>query len=81
MRSSTKSLVTGSLPQTRYVLKLTCYSTTLIFIRNTIRPLQALQHPLFQEMIHVAARATNGVKIDNLRNTREGILREFQLFA
>ena len=29
-------------------------------------------------MIYVAARATNGVKIDNLRNTREGILYEFK---
>ncbi|KAM5545613.1 hypothetical protein V8D89_000651 [Ganoderma adspersum] len=42
------------------------------------QPLQALQHPSFKEMIHIAARATNGVKIDNLRNTREGILREFR---
>ena len=44
----------------------------------TLQPLQALQHPAFQEMIHVASHATNGVKIDNLRNTREGILREFK---
>ena len=43
-----------------------------------LKPLQALQHPSFKEMIDVAARATNGVKIDNLRNTREGILREFK---
>ena len=37
-----------------------------------------LQHPSFQEIINVAARATNGVKIDNLRNTCEGILPEFK---
>ena len=29
-------------------------------------------------MIHVAARAKDGVKIDNLRNTRQAILQEFK---
>lgn len=42
------------------------------------QPLQALQHPAFREMIDIAARATNGVKIYNLRNTRQAIIDTFK---
>ncbi|OJT08055.1 Zinc finger BED domain-containing protein RICESLEEPER 2 [Trametes pubescens] len=45
---------------------------------ETNQPIQALQHPSFQKMIHIAARATNGVKIADLRNTRDGIIRAFK---
>lgn len=37
-----------------------------------------MQYPSFQKMIHIASRATNGVKIADLRNTREGIKRAFK---
>ncbi|KAL1949584.1 hypothetical protein VTO73DRAFT_8465 [Trametes versicolor] len=45
---------------------------------RTEQPLQALQHPAFREMIDIAARATNGVKIYNLRNTRQAIIDTFK---
>ncbi|EIW52843.1 uncharacterized protein TRAVEDRAFT_134726, partial [Trametes versicolor FP-101664 SS1] len=48
------------------------------WLRQTDQPLQALQHPSFHAMIDVAARATNGVKIYNLRNTRRAIIATFK---
>ncbi|KAJ7878313.1 hypothetical protein B0H14DRAFT_2342038, partial [Mycena olivaceomarginata] len=40
----------------------------------TDQPLDALNHPKFQEMIDIAARATGGVKIPGRKATREEIL-------
>ncbi|KAI0284437.1 hypothetical protein BC826DRAFT_878393, partial [Russula brevipes] len=41
---------------------------------STDQPIQALQHPSFQNMVHIAARATNGIKIPDRRGTREAII-------
>ncbi|KAG1908525.1 uncharacterized protein F5891DRAFT_937641, partial [Suillus fuscotomentosus] len=40
----------------------------------TDQPIQALEHPKFQEMIDVASRATNGVKIPGRKATRAEII-------
>ena len=42
------------------------------------QPIQAFEHPAFQNMIHLAARATNGVKIPDRRQTREAIISTFK---
>ncbi|KAG1888027.1 uncharacterized protein F5891DRAFT_966302 [Suillus fuscotomentosus] len=44
----------------------------------TDQPIQALEHPKFKEMIDVAARATNGVKIPGRKATRAQIMRMFK---
>ncbi|KAH9159939.1 hypothetical protein EDB89DRAFT_1857309, partial [Lactarius sanguifluus] len=36
----------------------------------TDQPIQALDHPKFKEMINIASRATNGVKIPSCKATR-----------
>ncbi|KAH9034280.1 hypothetical protein EDB84DRAFT_1269910, partial [Lactarius hengduanensis] len=36
----------------------------------TDQPIQALDHPKFKEMINIASRATNGVKIPSGKATR-----------
>jgi hypothetical protein len=38
------------------------------------QPIQALQHPSFQKMIHIAARATNGVKFPDRRQTWKAVI-------
>ncbi|KAJ7124248.1 hypothetical protein C8R44DRAFT_619822, partial [Mycena epipterygia] len=43
----------------------------------TDQPLGALEHPKFIEMINIAARATNGVKIPGRKSTREEIMALF----
>ncbi|KAH9986585.1 hypothetical protein BJV77DRAFT_1061785 [Russula vinacea] len=45
---------------------------------STDQPIQALQHPAFQIMIHSAARATNGVNIPNGRQTQQAIMDAFK---
>ncbi|KAG1765407.1 hypothetical protein EDD22DRAFT_775068, partial [Suillus occidentalis] len=44
----------------------------------TDQPIQALEHPKFKEMIDVAARATNGIKIPGRKATRAEIMRTFK---
>ncbi|KAJ7312630.1 hypothetical protein DFH08DRAFT_707697, partial [Mycena albidolilacea] len=44
----------------------------------TDQPIDALNHPKFKEMIDIAARAHNGVKIPGRKATREEILNLFQ---
>ncbi|KAG2033657.1 hypothetical protein BDR03DRAFT_871638 [Suillus americanus] len=44
----------------------------------TDQPIQALDHPKFQDMINVASRATNGVKIPGRKATRTEIMRIFK---
>ncbi|KAF5318361.1 hypothetical protein D9611_014218 [Ephemerocybe angulata] len=44
----------------------------------TNQPIDALSHPKFHELIEVAARATDGVKIPERRAVRENIIRRFQ---
>lgn len=43
-----------------------------------LQPIQVFEHPAFHDMIHIAARATNGVKIPNRRQTREAIIDTFK---
>ncbi|KAJ7760273.1 hypothetical protein DFH07DRAFT_740800, partial [Mycena maculata] len=43
----------------------------------TDQPLGALEHPKFIEMINIAARATNGVKIPGRKSTRDEIMALF----
>ncbi|KAG1827928.1 hypothetical protein EV424DRAFT_1319047 [Suillus variegatus] len=45
---------------------------------STDQPIQALEHPKFKEMIDIAARATNGVKIPGRKATRAEIIRTFK---
>jgi hypothetical protein len=42
------------------------------------KPIQALEHPKFKEMIDVASRATKGVKIPGRKATRAEIIRTFK---
>ncbi|KAI0373339.1 hypothetical protein BV20DRAFT_937980, partial [Pilatotrama ljubarskyi] len=44
----------------------------------TDQPVQALEHPKFQEMIDIAARATEGVKLPNRKQTRSAIIKMFK---
>ena len=42
------------------------------------QPIQALNHPKFHEMIDIALRATNGVKIPGQKSTRAAIIQKFK---
>lgn len=42
------------------------------------QPIAALEHPKFKDMIDIASRATNGVKIPNRKATRLAIIRMFK---
>ncbi|KAJ7170453.1 hypothetical protein C8R43DRAFT_875858, partial [Mycena crocata] len=44
----------------------------------TDQPIAALNHPKFKEMIDIAARATDGVKIPGRKATREEIMNLFK---
>ncbi|KAI0757827.1 hypothetical protein C8Q80DRAFT_1090595 [Daedaleopsis nitida] len=44
----------------------------------TDQPLQALEHPSFKKMIHIAARSTEGVRIPNRKQTRAAIIDLFK---
>ncbi|KIM74771.1 hypothetical protein PILCRDRAFT_79704, partial [Piloderma croceum F 1598] len=44
----------------------------------TDQPIQALEHPAFQKMIGIAARATNGIIIPNRKATRQEIMNMFK---
>ena len=43
-----------------------------------MQPIKALEHPKFKELIDVASRATNGVKLPDQRRTRDEIKRLFK---
>jgi hypothetical protein len=42
------------------------------------QPIQAFEHPAFRSMIHIAARATGGVKIPDRRQTRQAAINTFK---
>ena len=44
----------------------------------TDQPIRALEHPRFKEMIDIASRATNGVKIPSRKATRAEIKNMFK---
>ncbi|KAG6851723.1 hypothetical protein C0991_006725, partial [Blastosporella zonata] len=49
----------------------------LQWLAITDQPLDALNHPKFQEMIHIASRAENGVQIPSIKQTRLAIMNLF----
>ncbi|KAG2362234.1 hypothetical protein BDR07DRAFT_1376667 [Suillus spraguei] len=53
-------------------------SVPIEWLVATDQPIQALQHPKFREMVDIAARATNGVKIPKRQATRAEIMRTFK---
>ncbi|KAF9478224.1 hypothetical protein BDN70DRAFT_58423 [Pholiota conissans] len=53
------------------------YVATKWFI-ETDQPIRAFEHPAFQEMIAVAARATKGVKVPARLATRKHIIDKFK---
>ncbi|KAF9493695.1 hypothetical protein BDN71DRAFT_1394444, partial [Pleurotus eryngii] len=50
---------------------------SLHWLIQTNQPIQAFDHPAFQNMIKMAARATNGVKLPNRNSTRSGLISIF----
>ena len=52
--------------------------TSSILIRFCVQPIQALEHPAFQKMVGIAARATNGIIIPNRKATRQEIMNMFK---
>ncbi|KAK0219520.1 hypothetical protein EDD85DRAFT_771112 [Armillaria nabsnona] len=48
----------------------------------TDQPIDAFEHPAFKKMIHIASRASDGVRIPNRKQTRRAIMETFkrQLF-
>ncbi|KAJ8503453.1 hypothetical protein ONZ45_g10852 [Pleurotus djamor] len=46
---------------------------------QTNQPIQAFDHPAFQNMINIAARATNGVKLPTRNGTRSALITMFKL--
>ncbi|KAL1939214.1 hypothetical protein VTO73DRAFT_10255 [Trametes versicolor] len=44
----------------------------------TDQPIQALEHPAFRNMIDIAARATDGVRVPNRKQTRRAIIETFK---
>jgi len=51
---------------------------TLYYFSWISQPIQAFKHPLFQNMIHVASHATNGVKIPDCCQTQQAIIDTFK---
>jgi hypothetical protein len=45
---------------------------------STLQPIDALEHPAFKNMIDIAARSTNGVKIPDRKQTRRAIIDLFK---
>ncbi|KAF8809281.1 hypothetical protein BYT27DRAFT_7187967, partial [Phlegmacium glaucopus] len=45
---------------------------------ETDQPIQAFEHPTYQKMIQIAARATKQVQIPNRKQTREAIVAKFK---
>ena len=43
-----------------------------------IKPIQAVEHPKFKDMIDIVAQATNSVKIPGRKATRAEIMRMFK---
>jgi hypothetical protein len=52
-------------------------SSHLLYLRK-IKPIDALEHPAFKNMIDIAACATNGVKLPDRRQTRRAIIDLFK---
>ncbi|KZP15903.1 hypothetical protein FIBSPDRAFT_749459, partial [Athelia psychrophila] len=53
-------------------------SAAIEWLITTDQPIAALEHPKFKDMIDIASRATNGVKIPNRKATRLAIIRMFK---
>ena len=77
MHSFVRQQSSGLLQRIRYDVVI---SSTFLRRRLTplLQPIQALEHPSFQNMIDIAARATKGVKIPNRKQTRDEIINTFK---
>jgi hypothetical protein len=51
---------------------------SLAMVEISIKPIQALEHPKFKEMIDITAHATNSVKIPGRKATRTEIMWMFK---
>ncbi|KAF8485136.1 hypothetical protein DFH94DRAFT_624580, partial [Russula ochroleuca] len=54
------------------------HQTAVKWVAATDQPIQALEHPIFKELVDVTARAKNGVKIPGQKATRGKIKRLFK---
>ena len=43
-----------------------------------LQPIQAFEHPKFQKMVNIAARATRAVKFPSRKQTRQAIIHQFK---
>ena len=71
--------LSGSCQQIRYMINdyySSAFHDTNLSCQS--QPIQAFEHESFQNMIHTAARATNGVKIPDRRQTRQAIIDKFK---
>ena len=75
MRSFVMQPLNGLYLLIRYV---TVISQILYYFSWKSQPIQAFEHSSFQNMINVAAHATNGVKIPDRRQTWQGIINSFK---
>ncbi|KAG1804864.1 uncharacterized protein HD556DRAFT_1189375, partial [Suillus plorans] len=83
-RKDKQQSINAHLTEQKLTEKVVSYSDKLFkqaaieWLVATDQPIQALEHPKFKEMIDVAARATNGVKIPGRKATRAQIVRMFK---
>ncbi|KAG1877868.1 hypothetical protein DFJ58DRAFT_644237, partial [Suillus subalutaceus] len=79
-----QQIITSHLTERKIAERVVLYSDSLFkqaaieWLVATDQPIQAFEHPKFKEMIDVAARATNGVKIPGRKATRAEIMRMFK---
>ncbi|KAG2032844.1 hypothetical protein BDR03DRAFT_840681, partial [Suillus americanus] len=79
-----QQVITSHLTERKIAERVVPYSDSLFkwaaieWLVATDQPIQAFEHPKFKEMIDVAARATNGVKIPGRKATRAEIMRMFK---
>ncbi|KAF6748785.1 hypothetical protein DFP72DRAFT_819814 [Ephemerocybe angulata] len=82
--ASTQQTLDGHVVPTQPAPNIIKYSDALFqeaaeeWLISTHQPIDALSHPKFHELIEVAARATNGVKIPEKRAVRDGIIQRFR---
>ncbi|KAJ8496334.1 hypothetical protein ONZ45_g12488 [Pleurotus djamor] len=80
--STSQQLLTSHLvanPETPIFYSETTFrESALIWLVQTNQPVQAFDHPAFQNMIKIASRATQGVKLPNRNLTRDGLINMFK---
>ncbi|KAG1823289.1 hypothetical protein EV424DRAFT_1321203 [Suillus variegatus] len=82
--NATQQSINAHLTERKLAKRVVSYTDRLFkqaaieWLVSTDQPIQALEHPKFKEMIDIAARATNGVKIPGRKATRAEIIRTFK---